>query len=47
MIFLSASVPTPQREFYGTENVFAIREAIIAFTSVCMEFISILAVTLQ
>ena len=29
MIFLSASVPTPQREFYGTENVFAIREAII------------------
>lgn len=38
MIFLSASVPTPNREFYGTENVFAIREAIIAFTSVCMEY---------
>ena len=38
MIFLSASVPTPKREFYGTENIFAIREAIIAFTSVCMEY---------
>lgn len=38
MIFLSASVPIPKREFYGTENVFAIREAIIAFTSVCMEY---------
>lgn len=38
MIFLSASVPTPDREFYGTENVFAIREAIIAFTTVCMQY---------
>lgn len=38
MIFLSASVPTPDREFYGTENVFAIREAIIAFTSVCIQY---------
>lgn len=47
MIFLSASVPTPQREFYGTENVFAIREAIIAQCVWNMEFISILAVTLQ
>lgn len=37
MIFLSASVPTPDREFYGTENVFAIREAIIAFTSTCVK----------
>lgn len=38
MIFLSASVPTPQREFYGTENIFAIREAIIAFTAVCVQY---------
>lgn len=38
MIFLSASVPARGREFYGTENVFAIREAIIAFTSVCMQY---------
>lgn len=38
MIFLSASVPTPDREFYGTEDVFAIREAIIAFTTVCVDY---------
>lgn len=38
MIFLSASVPTPEREYFGTENVFAIREAIVAFTKVCMEY---------
>lgn len=38
MIFLSASVPTPQREYYGTENIFAIREAIIAFTTVCVKY---------
>ena len=38
MIFLSASVPTPYREFYGTEDVFAIREAIIAFTTVCVDY---------
>lgn len=38
MIFLSASVPTPEREYYGTENVFAIREAVIAFTSVCVQY---------
>lgn len=38
MIFLSASVPTPEREYYGTEDVFAIREAIIAFTKVCTEY---------
>lgn len=38
MIFLSASVPTPEREYYGTEDVFAIREAIIAFTSVCVQY---------
>lgn len=38
MIFLSASVPYEGREYYGTENVFAIREAIIAFTTVCVEY---------
>lgn len=37
MIFLSASVPQVGREYYGTENAFAIREAIIAFTEVCIE----------
>lgn len=37
MIFLSASIPTLGREFYGTEDVIAIREAIMAFTKVCME----------
>lgn len=37
MIFLSASIPTPGREFYGTEDVVAIREAVMAFTRVCME----------
>ena len=38
MIFLSASVPSKGREFFGTENVFAIREAIIAFTTVCVQY---------
>ena len=38
MIFLSASVPYKGREYYGTENVFAIREAIIAFTTVCVQY---------
>lgn len=38
MIFLSASVPTPKREYFGTENIFAIREAIISFTKVCVEY---------
>jgi len=37
MIFLSASVPQPDREFYGTENVFAIKEAVISFVRVCAE----------
>lgn len=37
MIFLSASIPVLDREFYGTEDVIAIREAIMAFTKVCME----------
>ncbi len=37
MIFLSASIPTQGREFFGTEDVVAIREAVMAFTKVCME----------
>lgn len=37
MIFLSASVPQPDREFFGTENAFAIREAVISFVRVCAE----------
>lgn len=37
MIFLSASIPVLGREFYGTEDVVAIREAVMAFTKVCME----------
>lgn len=32
-IFLSASVPKPGREFYGTEDVIAIRDAVIALSS--------------
>lgn len=32
-VFLSASVPKPGREFYGTEDVIAIRDAVIALTS--------------
>lgn len=32
-LFLSASVPKPGREFYGTEDVIAIRDAVIALTS--------------
>lgn len=37
MIFLSASVPKRDREFFGTENVFAIKEAVISFVRVCAE----------
>lgn len=37
MIFLSASIPTFGCEFYGTEDVVAIREAVMAFTKICME----------
>lgn len=37
MIFLSASIPTPGREFFGTEDIIAIRESIMAFTKVCIE----------
>lgn len=37
MIFLSASVPRPDREFFGTENVYAIKEAVISFVRVCAE----------
>lgn len=32
-VFLSASVPKPGREFYGTEDVIAIRDAVIALAS--------------
>ena len=35
-IFLSASVPKPGREFYGTEDVIAIRDAVIALASVVL-----------
>lgn len=37
MIFLSASIPSLGREFFGTEDIVAIREAVMAFTKVCME----------
>lgn len=37
MIFLSASVPQPDREFFGTENAYAIKEAVISFVRVCAE----------
>lgn len=37
MIFLSASVPQPDREFLGTENAYAIKEAVISFVRVCAE----------
>ena len=35
-IFLSASVPKPGREFYGTEDVIAIRDSVIALASVVL-----------
>lgn len=38
MIFLSASIPIKGREYYGTANIPAIREAVMAFTKVCMDF---------
>ena len=42
MIFLSAGIPSPTpipgREFFGKGNVPAIREAVMAFTKVCMEY---------
>ena len=37
MIFLSASVPQLDREFFGTENAYAIKEAVISFVIVCAE----------
>ena len=37
MIFLSASVPWQDREWFGTENVYAIKEAVISFVRVCAE----------
>lgn len=42
MIFLSAGIPSPKpkegREFFGKGNVPAIRESVMAFTRVCMEY---------
>lgn len=42
MIFLSAGIPNPtpirDREYFGKGNVPAIREAVMAFTKVCMEY---------
>ena len=35
-IFFSASVPKPGREFYGTEDVIAIRDSVIALASVVL-----------
>ena len=32
-IFLSASVPLPEREYFGTEDVIAIRDSVIALAS--------------
>lgn len=37
-IFLSASIPTIGREYYESSNPLLIREAIVAFTRVCMEY---------
>lgn len=37
MIFLSASIPIKGREYYETANIPAIREAVMAFTKVCMD----------
>lgn len=37
-IFLSASIPTYGREYYEGANPLLIREAVVAFTRVCMEY---------
>lgn len=37
-IFLSASVPSIGREYYEEANPLLIREAVVAFTRVCMEY---------
>ena len=37
-IFLSASIPSIGREYYEESNPLLIREAIVAFTRVCMEY---------
>lgn len=37
-IFLSASIPYIGREYYEGSNPLLIREAIVAFTRVCMEY---------
>lgn len=37
-IFLSASIPTLGREYFEGSNPLLIREAVVAFTRVCMEY---------
>lgn len=37
-IFLSASIPSIGREYYEESNPLLIREAVVAFTRVCMEY---------
>lgn len=37
-IFLSASIPSWGREYYEESNPLLIREAVVAFTRVCMEY---------
>lgn len=37
-IFLSASIPSFGREYYEESNPLLIREAVVAFTRVCMEY---------
>lgn len=37
-IFLSASIPTIGREYYEDSNPLIIREAVVAFARVCMEY---------
>lgn len=37
-IFLSASIPTKGREFFDSANPLVIRDAIVAFTRVCLEY---------
>lgn len=37
-LFLSASIPTQGREYYGSTNDAAITGAVMAFTRVCAEY---------
>lgn len=37
-VFLSASIPTQGREYYGSTNDAAITGAVMAFTRVCAEY---------